>query len=96
MSRSASTPTNGAITWSEGLEMGYRWYLANHVAPLFPIGYSESYTRFSYSDLRVDRKGHDGRIDARSASTTTDRSPGPTFPRSTSPSPPPPASRPSG
>ena len=58
-----AVPTNGAITWSEGLEMGYRWYLANHVAPLFPFGFGESYARFGYSDLRVGRERHDGRVD---------------------------------
>ncbi|HVQ17585.1 MAG TPA: glycoside hydrolase family 3 C-terminal domain-containing protein [Actinomycetes bacterium] len=58
-----AVPTNGAITWSEGLEIGYRWYLANHVAPQFPFGFGESYTRFAYSDLRVGRQRHDGRID---------------------------------
>ncbi|MGN6868049.1 MAG: glycoside hydrolase family 3 C-terminal domain-containing protein [Solirubrobacteraceae bacterium] len=54
----ASTPSqfpgvNGEVEYSEGLEVGYRWYDANHVTPLFPFGFGLSYTRFSYSDLRV-------------------------------------------
>ncbi|HJS94309.1 MAG TPA: glycoside hydrolase family 3 C-terminal domain-containing protein [Solirubrobacteraceae bacterium] len=54
----ASTPAqfpgvNGEVEYSEGLEVGYRWYDANHVTPLFPFGFGLSYTRFSYSDLRV-------------------------------------------
>jgi beta-glucosidase len=60
---SASTPfaghperaagVNGQIVWSEGLQMGYRWYLANGVKPLFPFGFGLSYTSFQYQHLHV-------------------------------------------
>jgi beta-glucosidase len=57
--RDADTPTwnNGTIAqnpvYSEGLKMGYRWYDAEHIQPMFPFGHGLSYTHFAYSNLRV-------------------------------------------
>jgi beta-glucosidase len=54
---------NGQIVWSEGLQMGYRWYLANHVTPQFPFGFGLSYSSFAYSDLKISAPtGHAGVI----------------------------------
>src|SRR6202011_3048087 len=37
----------------EGAEVGYRWYSAHAVAPLFAFGSGLSYTQFEYSDVNV-------------------------------------------
>jgi len=44
---------NGTVQYSEGLQIGYRWYDANNVAPLFPFGYGLSYTNFSFGNLQI-------------------------------------------
>jgi beta-glucosidase len=55
---------DGQIVWSEGLQIGYRWYLANNVKPLFPFGFGLSYTSFTYSDLKVGKPhGRSGVVD---------------------------------
>ncbi|MEW2516673.1 glycoside hydrolase family 3 C-terminal domain-containing protein [Actinacidiphila alni] len=39
--------------YSEGLDVGYRWYDAHKLKPLFPFGYGLSYSSFSFSGLSV-------------------------------------------
>jgi beta-glucosidase len=53
---------NGVATYSEKLEIGYRWYDAQDQTPLFPFGYGLSYTSFSFSRLTVSRPSRDGQV----------------------------------
>ena len=50
---------NGVATYSEGLQVGYRWFDAQQKAPLFPFGFGLSYTSFAFSGLSV-KNGPDG------------------------------------
>ncbi|HTR42093.1 MAG TPA: glycoside hydrolase family 3 C-terminal domain-containing protein, partial [Pseudomonadales bacterium] len=53
---------NGHTVYSEELQIGYRWYDANNVTPLFPFGFGLSYTTFGYSNLVVSAVSPSGQV----------------------------------
>jgi beta-glucosidase len=59
-SRARFPGIGGKVDYSEGLLVGYRWYDARHIAPMFPFGFGLSYTHFRFSDLRLSRRTADG------------------------------------
>jgi beta-glucosidase len=50
----ANRPPPFDVNYTEGLQVGYKWFEAEHKQPLFPFGYGLSYTTFTYSDLAAD------------------------------------------
>ena len=61
----------GQVQYSEGLDVGYRWYDAQSLTPLFPFGYGLSYTRFAFSNLHVSGSTRDGVSDLSVSATVT-------------------------
>jgi beta-glucosidase len=59
------------VLYSEGVDVGYRWYDAKSETPLFPFGYGLSYTRFAFSQLRVSPGSVTGTGDVRVSAVIT-------------------------
>ena len=63
--------TGGVVDYSEGLLVGYRWYDAKSITPLFPFGYGLSYTSFRYSGLKLSSSTVDGVTPVKVSATVT-------------------------
>ncbi|HKN21557.1 MAG TPA: glycoside hydrolase family 3 C-terminal domain-containing protein [Terracidiphilus sp.] len=53
---------DGKTTYSEGVNVGYRWFDKEKIDPLFAFGHGLSYTTFEYSGLKI-AKASDGGLD---------------------------------
>jgi beta-glucosidase len=51
---------DGKTTYSEGVNIGYRWFDKQNIAPLFAFGHGLSYTTFKYSGLHVEPASDNG------------------------------------
>jgi len=55
---------DGKTTYSEGVNVGYRWFDKENIDPLFAFGHGLSYTTFEYSGLKIV-KTSDGGLDVK-------------------------------
>ena len=68
----AQFPGNGStVQYSEGIDVGYRWYDAKGITPLYPFGFGLSYTQFAFSHLSVSPVLVDGTRDVRVSAVVT-------------------------
>jgi beta-glucosidase len=58
----SKTGVDKKTTYSEGVNVGYRWFDKQNIEPLFAFGHGLSYTTFDYSNLTVS-KASDGGLD---------------------------------
>jgi beta-glucosidase len=63
--------TSTGVTYSEGVDIGYRWYQSQNITPMFPFGYGLSYTTFSFSNLSVGAFNASGRATVTATVTNT-------------------------
>lgn len=63
----------GRVEYQEGVFVGYRYYDAKHIDPLFCFGHGLSYTTFEYGDLTLSAEhlGDDDTLTARVTVTNT-------------------------
>jgi beta-glucosidase len=51
---------DGKTTYSEGVNVGYRWFDKEKIEPLFPFGFGLSYTTFAYANLKTEPAAEGG------------------------------------
>ena len=62
---------NDRIEYSEGMNVGYRWYDTRNIEPLFPFGFGLSYTTFGFSNLVFSPQGTNGTATVTATVTNT-------------------------
>ncbi len=55
--------------YDEGIFVGYRWYDAKGIAPLYPFGHGLSYTTFGYDKLKVTKARQGWTVTAKVSNT---------------------------
>ena len=68
---------NGNESYTEGLDVGYRWYDATGQRPLFPFGYGLSYEQFDVSGVHAVYDPRSGTAYVVARVKNTSRRPGP-------------------
>jgi beta-glucosidase len=63
--------TSTGVDFSEGVDIGYRWYQQQNITPAFPFGFGLSYTKFSFSNLSVGAFNADGNATVTATITNT-------------------------
>jgi beta-glucosidase len=63
------------IRYTEGHQVGYRWFQSQGIRPLFPFGFGLSYTTFELSDLEVSPAASSGAAPITVAFTLTNTGP---------------------
>jgi hypothetical protein len=63
--------TSAGVSYSEGVDIGYRWYQSQNITPMFSFGYGLSYTKFSFSNLKVGAFNSDGNATVTATITNT-------------------------
>jgi beta-glucosidase len=58
---------DGRVVYSEGLDLGYRYYTDHKLRPLFPFGFGLSYTRFSFynGSVRIGQREATVKVEVR-------------------------------
>jgi beta-glucosidase len=56
----SSKGVDGKTTFSEGINVGYRWFDKEKIAPQFPFGFGLSYTTFAYANLKTEPAAEGG------------------------------------
>ncbi|CAE6520641.1 unnamed protein product [Rhizoctonia solani] len=60
----------GKVHYREDVFVGYKYYQARKVAPLFPFGFGLSYTTFELSNLKIEGpSSHDGSLEVKASVT---------------------------